>query len=104
MLSGLLVSAQQTPEYAMSRSEWPLVLNGKDMVQIPALKNVLRDFETDSTNLQIEIRYPGGDAGNAWALVVQAWLVALGVASSDIVLEPGSGDPQNLKFQAIRRL
>jgi hypothetical protein len=42
------------------------------------------------------IRYPGGDAGNAWAEAVRDWLVALGVASKRIVLEPGSSSPDAL--------
>ncbi|GIS88566.1 MAG: hypothetical protein CM1200mP18_12760 [Gammaproteobacteria bacterium] len=45
---------------------------------------------------QVTIRYPGGDKGNAWALELREWLVALGIPSNYIVLEPGSGGQDRL--------
>jgi len=44
----------------------------------------------------VTIRYPGGDKGNAWALELREWLVALGIPSNYIVLEPGSGGQDRL--------
>lgn len=40
---------------------------------------------------RIVVRYPGGDAGNAWARSVRDRLVAMGIASHHIELQPGSG-------------
>ena len=42
------------------------------------------------------VRHPGGDDGNAWALEFREWLVALGVPSHFITLEPASGGVDRL--------
>ena len=91
-------------EHTLKRSDWPTVVEGRYLIAIPSLRSVLQEFEYNSSDLRIEIRYPGGDAGNVWALEVHSWLIAMGLASTDIVLEPGSGDPQALKLQAVRRI
>lgn len=86
----------------ITRAEWPAVRSGTAIVRIPALQRVMRQFEGMEQGV-IVIRYPGGDRGNEWALELRDWLVALGVASSQLLLEPGSGVPDTIVIHARER-
>ena len=74
---------------------WPDRRTTKTVLSIPPIKKLLALFIEDSRR-QVTIRYPGGDKGNSWALELREWLVALGIPSSYIVLEPGSGGQDRL--------
>ena len=67
----------------------------KTVLSIPPIKKLLELF-VETPHYQVTIRYPGGDKGNAWALELREWLVALGIPSNYIVLEPGSGGQDRL--------
>ena len=67
----------------------------KTVLSILPIKQLLELFVENSRH-QVTIRYPGGDKGNAWALELREWLVALGIPSNYIVLEPGSGGQDRL--------
>ena len=86
----------------LTRAEWPTARSGTAIVRIPALQRVMRQFEGMKQGV-IVIRYPGGDRGNEWALELRDWLVALGVASSQLLLEPGSGVPDTIVIHAKER-
>ena len=75
--------------------DWPDRRTTKTVLSIPPIKKLLALFIEDPRR-QVTIRYPGGDKGNAWALELREWLVALGIPSSYIVLEPGSGGQDRL--------
>ncbi len=101
----LLLSIQAPTASAelLSRAAWPEVRSGTAIVRIPALQRVMRRFEGMRHGV-IVIRYPGGDQGNQWAVELRDWLVALGVASNQIVLEPGSGVPGTMAIDAKERV
>ncbi len=86
----------------LTRADWPAVRSGTAIVRIPALQRVMRKFESMKQGI-IVIRYPGGDRGNAWALELRNWLVALGIASNQVLLEPGSGFPDTMVIYAKER-
>ena len=67
----------------------------KTVLSIPPIKKLLELF-VETPHYQVTIRYPGGDKGDAWALELREWLVALGIPSNYIVLEPGSGGQDQL--------
>ena len=67
----------------------------KTVLSIPPIKKLLELF-VETPHYQVTIRYPGGDKGDAWALELREWLVALGIPSKYIVLEPGSGGQDRL--------
>jgi hypothetical protein len=50
---------------------------------------------------RILVRYPGGDAGNVWARQVRDRLVAMGIASRHIELQPGSGYADSLVLETV---
>ena len=82
--------AQTDFEVQVARYEWPQQNSADAILQIPQLRRAIaRFFETEDA--QLIIRYPGGDVGNEWAIQLHDNLVSLGIESSRISLEPGSG-------------
>lgn len=63
---------------------------GQRVAQLEPVQRILAAYAKDAGN-RIVIRYPGGDAGTSWAQELRDWLVALGVSSAQVQLEPGSG-------------
>lgn len=98
----LLVLHPAAAAELLTRADWPAVRSGTAIVRIPALQRVVRKFESMKQGI-IVIQYPGGDRGNAWALELRNWLVALGVASNQVLLEPGSGYPDTMVIFAKER-
>jgi len=70
--------------------QWKQIDRGQNVVELVPLTRWMQIFESAPDN-SVSIRYPGGDQGMAWAEQLRDWLVSLGVASSRIILEPGSG-------------
>lgn len=86
----LFTYAQDDFQVLIPRYEWPDDASADVVLQIPQIRRaVSRLLESEHT--QLIVRYPGGDAGNEWALDLRAMLISLGIESKYIVLEPGSG-------------
>ncbi|SCZ50675.1 hypothetical protein [Thiohalomonas denitrificans] len=96
-LIALCTSAIANPE-AITAEEWAQPRNGDVLINHAALSNAVSTILEEPDAL-LEIRYPGGDEGNVWALEVRAWLIALGIASNRIELVPGSSAPDVLELQ-----
>ena len=82
-------------EQPILSENWPDRRTTKTVLSILPIKKLLELF-VEIPGHQVTIRYPGGDKGNAWALELREWLVALGIPSNYIVLEPGSGGQDQL--------
>jgi len=74
----------------ITASQWARPRHGDWLVNQPSLAAAIKRLQ-QSPDAVLEIRYPGGDEGVLWAEELQAWLVALGVASDRIERVPGSG-------------
>ncbi len=96
-LVALWTSAVADP-LAITAEEWSRPRSGEALVDHPAVSNAVRSL-LDEPDARLEVRYPGGDEGNLWALEVRAWLVALGIASDRIELVPGSSQPDLVELQ-----
>ena len=94
-----LFAGQDVPETLLEQrilaENWPDRRTIKTVLSIPPIKKLL-ELIVENPRHQVTIRYPGGDKGNAWALELREWLVALGISSNYIVLEPGSGGRNRL--------
>ena len=94
-----LFAGQGIPEMLLEQpilgEDWPDRRTTTTVLSILSIKNLLELF-VENRRHQVTIRYPGGDKGNAWALELREWLVALGIPSNYIVLEPGSGGQDRL--------
>ena len=94
-----LFAGQGIPETVLEQpilsENWPDRRTTNTVLAIGPIKKLLELF-VENPRYQVTIRYPGGDKGNAWALELREWLVALGIPSNYIVLEPGSGGQDRL--------
>lgn len=97
MLLPNLTIAQQEFEVRISRFEWPQPATADAVLKIPQLRLSVAHFETLQNPIFI-IRYPGGDEGNNWANHLHNLLVSLGLKSSYISVEPGSGSIDTLQI------
>ncbi len=89
------VSALNVFEYTLNRNEWPRKPTGKTVIQLPALYKIVGHFN-ETPEGQLSIRFPAGPNGEKWAKEVANWMTALGVPSSYIDLQPGSGNANQL--------
>ena len=79
----------------IDRTQWPEQRNSGSVLALTQINAILSQFDEVQAH-RVTIRYPGGDLGNAWALEVRDWLVALGMPSDVVTLEPGSGGSDQL--------
>ncbi len=86
----------------LSRSDWPEYVNGPSILGLPPVHRILQKFEEDE-KIIVEIRYPGGDLGKAWAESLAGWLVTFGMPEKYIELYPGSGVADLLIISLIDR-
>jgi len=89
------VAMLSTPAMAQERSvltkaQWPAQRTGTTMTRIESLQRVMAQVQKAPQSVVL-VRYPGGNLGNAWAVELRDWLVALGLDSGRVRLEPGSG-------------
>lgn len=84
----------------ISATEWARPRSGEALTALPALaESVQRLLQTPGATL--EIRYPGGDEGSLWARELQAWLVALGIASARIELVAGGSHADAVELAVV---
>lgn len=89
LLIACQVRAAATPSLQITAAEWAQPRSGTMILHHPALNAAVHQLLA-KPDAVLEVRYPGGDDGSIWARELQAWLVALGIASSRIHLLPGS--------------
>lgn len=99
LLSAQLAVAGET--WQLSSAEWAQPRHGEWLVRQPALSAAVNALQ-QQPEAHLLIRYPGGDEGVLWADELQAWLVALGVASSRIERFPGSGSADHIELEVSR--
>lgn len=78
--------------------DWAQPRHGEWLVSHPGLSGAIAAFQ-EQPGSRLLIRYPGGDEGVLWAEELQAWLIALGVASSRIERIPGSGAADRIQLE-----
>ncbi len=81
--------------------QWELARSGETILSLPVLKQVIQAWLTDKSK-KIEIQYPGGEDGEFWVQELADWLVALGIPSKYMVITPGSGADDVIKFDIIK--
>lgn len=100
VLSGLSAGGAQAAGVTIQAAQWTRPPAGVGLTTQAPLRQVIHSLDRDPA-LRLAIRYPGGDAGSAWALEVRDWLVALGVASSRMELQPGSGAADAIVIETL---
>ena len=82
-------------EMPLRYQDWPQRRSAHAVLELDPVRAVLSVFSEESGQ-NVIVRHPGGDPGNVWALEFREWLVAFGVPSHFINLEPGSGGVDRL--------
>ena len=72
----------------ITAEQWARPRNGIMIVQSDSLYKLVHKFNK-SKDKYLSIRYKTGDEGILWAEELRAWLVALGIPSSKVMLLPG---------------
>ena len=98
-----LVSPAEKPVTAwmLYAEQWELARSGETILSLPVLKQVIQAWLADKQK-KIEIQYPGGEDGEFWVQELADWLVSLGIPSKYMVITPGSGADDVIKFNIIK--
>ena len=83
-------------------NDWPAYENGSNLLALEQVTTILERFE-EHEKVRLEIRYPGGEAGRAWAESCARWLVAFGIPPDAIELLPGSGAADQVVLAIVDR-
>jgi hypothetical protein len=89
--------ATSEESWQITALEWARPRHGEWLVRQPALSEAIGQMQ-QQPQARLQIRYPGGDEGVLWAEELQAWLVALGLASNRIERVPGSSEAATISL------
>ena len=89
MLIGASAGAAE-PMQVITAEQWARPRSGEWLVQLPAIKRTVRAYLGEDAQ-RILIRHPRGEEGVLWAEELRGWLIALGVPSEDVSVQPLSG-------------
>ncbi len=87
--------------WVLHAEQWELARSGESILSLPILNEVMNAWLQDKVK-KIEIRYPGGEEGEFWVQQLSDWLVSLGLPSERMVLTPGSGADDVIRFDLIK--
>lgn len=96
-LSWCAVAGAAGARHTISAEEWARPRSGDLIVRLPAASGRVYDY-LQAPGSHLVIRYAGGEDGQVWAEELRAWLVALGIPSSDLELSPGAERTDRLEL------
>jgi hypothetical protein len=87
--------------WELNAEQWELARSGESIMSLPVLNNLINAWLLDK-HKRIEIQYPGGEEGEFWVHELSDWLVSLGIPSDRMVIIPGSGADDMIKFDLMK--
>lgn len=87
--------------WELTSEQWEFARSGESILSLPVLNSLINAWLQDKQKM-IEIQYPGGEEGEFWVHELSDWLVSLGVPSSSMVIVPGSGAGDMIKFDLVK--
>lgn len=101
-LSGVGLDANPAAKvWKLNAEQWELARSGESILSLPVLSQLINTWLLDK-HRKIEVRYPGGEEGEFWVHELTDWLVSLGIPSNHVVIIPGSGADDMIKFALIK--
>ena len=88
-------------DWVLQAEQWELIRSGESLLASPVLNAVINAWLQDKQK-KIEIQYPGGEEGEFWVQELADWLVSLGVPSAYMVITPGSGAGDVIRFNLTK--
>ena len=98
VLISLMSSQLMADTWTISQQLWSRPRSGEFITQLPQLREMMQLRRNREV---ITITYPGGDEGSLWINELQSWLVALGIASADMELIPGSSRQAVIELEVV---
>jgi len=95
-------SDKESQAWMLTAEQWEFARSGESLMSLPVLRDVINRWLEDRQKL-IEIQYPGGEEGEFWVQELSDWLVSLGVPSDRMIIVPGSGSGDMIKFDLIKQ-
>jgi len=95
-------SDKESKAWVLTAEQWEFARSGESLMSLPVLRDVINSWLEDRQKL-IEIQYPGGEEGEFWVQELSDWLVSLGVPSNRMIIVPGSGSGDMIKFDLIKQ-
>lgn len=72
---------------AVTAEQWARPRSAVAIARLPELPGFIAAFDREP-GARVIVRYAGGDEGSLWAEELRSWLVALGIPSAHIELQP----------------
>ena len=94
-------SSERTATWSLYAEQWELARSGETILSLPAINQLIEAWLSDRQK-KIEIHYPGGEDGEVWVQELSDWLVSLGIPSRHMIITPGSGADDVIKFDIIK--
>ena len=110
VIHGQAISEQNTARASVNNEskgwelhaeQWELARSGESILSLPVLNQLINTWLLEK-HKKIEIQYPGGEDGEFWVQELTDWLVSLGIPSNHMVIVPGSGADDMIKFALIK--
>lgn len=94
-------STMGVADWVLKAEQWELTRSGESLLSSPVLNAVINAWLLDKQK-KIEIQYPGGEEGEFWVQELADWLVSLGIPSAYMVITPGSGAGDVIRFNLTK--
>ena len=94
-------SAIKANGWVLHAEQWEMARSGESILTLPVLNKLVTAWLRENQK-KIEIQYPGGEEGEFWVQELTDWLVSLGIPSGSMIIVPGSGADDMIKFNLIK--
>jgi hypothetical protein len=92
------VSRPDATGVTITAEQWARPRSGRTVAAFPGLAGLVAQLES-APDKHLALRFAPGDEAVLWAEELRAWLVALGLPSARLALEPGSPDADRLMLE-----
>ena len=101
VLHATAAASDTSDGWALRAEQWELARSGESVLALPVLSRVINAWMLEKQQ-KIEIQYPGGEEGELWVQQLTDWLVSLGIPSDKMIVIPGSGAGDMIKFDLVK--
>ncbi len=88
-------------KWELHAEQWELARSGESLLLLPVLNELINTWLLEK-HKKIEVQYPGGEEGEFWLQELTDWLVSLGIPSNHMMIVPGSGADDMIRFSLIK--
>ncbi len=92
------IGTPSAPGVTITAEQWAPPRSGRAVAAFPGLAALVAQLDRDPDR-RLVLRFARSDEATLWAEELRAWLVALGLSSARIALEPGLHDAGRLLLE-----